>query len=565
MTRYIFITGGVVSSLGKGITSASLGAILEARGLNITMLKLDPYINVDPGTMSPFQHGEVFVTEDGAETDLDLGHYERFIRTTMSKKNNFTTGRVYEEVLKCERRGDYLGATIQVIPHITDKIKQRVIDGAGDADVALVEIGGTVGDIESQPFLEAIRQLRVELGSARTLFLHLTLVPYISTAGETKTKPTQHSVKELRSIGIQPDILVCRSEQEIDEPARKKIALFTNVELPAVVSLPDTDSIYRVPSILGAAGLDQIVVEKLQLDCDKADFSEWDRVVEAELHPEREIKLAMVGKYTDLLDAYKSLNEAITHAGIQTRTKVNISYIDSTDVMEQGTSLLEDYDAILIPGGFGERGFEGKILTTQYAREKKVPYLGICLGLQAAVIDYARNVAGLEGANSTEFDKKCEHPVIALISEWTTVTGSTEVRDEDSDLGGTMRLGGQKCVLDKNSITYECYGEREIVERHRHRYEFNNDYLETFAAAGLKLAGKSVDGMLVEVIEVPNHPWFVGCQFHPEFTSTPREGHPLFTGFILAAITRHKERLSNGELGNTLDNTQPITATTEIA
>ena len=565
MTRYIFITGGVVSSLGKGITSASLGAILEARGLNITMLKLDPYINVDPGTMSPFQHGEVFVTEDGAETDLDLGHYERFIRTTMSKKNNFTTGRVYEEVLKCERRGDYLGATIQVIPHITDKIKQRVIDGAGDADVALVEIGGTVGDIESQPFLEAIRQLRVELGSARTLFLHLTLVPYISTAGETKTKPTQHSVKELRSIGIQPDILVCRSEQEIDEPARKKIALFTNVELPAVVSLPDTDSIYRVPSILGAAGLDQIVVEKLQLDCNKADFSEWDRVVEAELHPEREIKLAMVGKYTDLLDAYKSLNEAITHAGIQTRTKVNISYIDSTDVMEQGTSLLEDYDAILIPGGFGERGFEGKILTTQYAREKKVPYLGICLGLQAAVIDYARNVAGLEGANSTEFDKKCEHPVIALISEWTTVTGTTEVRDENSDLGGTMRLGGQECVLDKNSITYECYGEREIVERHRHRYEFNNDYLETFTAAGLKLAGKSVDGMLVEVIEVPNHPWFVGCQFHPEFTSTPREGHPLFTGFILAAITRHKERLSNGELGNTLDNTQPITATTEIA
>ena len=565
MTRYIFITGGVVSSLGKGITSASLGAILEARGLNITMLKLDPYINVDPGTMSPFQHGEVFVTEDGAETDLDLGHYERFSRTTMSQKNNFTAGRVYEEVLKCERRGDYLGATIQVIPHITDKIKQRVIDGAGDADVALVEIGGTVGDIESQPFLEAIRQLRVELGSARALFLHLTLVPYISTAGETKTKPTQHSVKELRSIGIQPDILVCRSEQEIDESARKKIALFTNVELPAVVSLPDTDSIYRIPSILGTAGLDQIVVEKLQLDCDKADFSEWDRVVEAELHPEREIKLVMVGKYTDLLDAYKSLNEAITHAGIQTRTKVNMSYIDSTDVIEQGTSLLEGYDAILIPGGFGERGFEGKILTTQYAREKKVPYLGICLGLQAAVIDYARNVAGLEGANSTEFDKKCEHPVIALISEWTTVTGSTEVRDEDSDLGGTMRLGGQKCVLDKNSITYECYGEREIVERHRHRYEFNNDYLETFAAAGLKLAGKSADGMLVEVIEVPNHPWFVGCQFHPEFTSTPREGHPLFTGFILAAITRHKERLSNGGLGNTLDNTQPIIATTEIA
>ena len=457
MTRYIFITGGVVSSLGKGITSASLGAILEARGLKITMLKLDPYINVDPGTMSPFQHGEVFVTEDGAETDLDLGHYERFSRATMSQKNNFTTGRVYEEVLKCERRGDYLGATIQVIPHITDKIKQRVIDGAGDTDVALVEIGGTVGDIESQPFLEAVRQLRVELGSSRALFLHLTLVPYISTAGETKTKPTQHSVKELRSIGIQPDILVCRSEQEIDELARKKIALFTNVELPAVVSLPDTDTIYRIPSILGAAGLDQIVVEKLCLDCPKADFSEWDRVVDAELHPHREIRLAMVGKYMDLLDAYKSLNEAITHAGIQTRTKVNINYIDSTDVIEKGTGLLEGHDAILIPGGFGERGFEGKILATQYARENKIPYLGICLGLQAAVIDYARNVAGLDGANSTEFDKKCRHPVIALISEWTTITGATEVRDENSDLGGTMRLGGQECILDKNSTTSVSY------------------------------------------------------------------------------------------------------------
>ena len=469
MTRYIFITGGVVSSLGKGITSASLGAILEARGLKITMLKLDPYINVDPGTMSPFQHGEVFVTEDGAETDLDLGHYERFSRATMSQKNNFTTGRVYEEVLKCERRGDYLGATIQVIPHITDKIKQRVIDGAGDTDVALVEIGGTVGDIESQPFLEAVRQLRVELGSSRALFLHLTLVPYISTAGETKTKPTQHSVKELRSIGIQPDILVCRSEQEIDELARKKIALFTNVELPAVVSLPDTDTIYRIPSILGAAGLDQIVVEKLCLDCPKADFSEWDRVVDAELHPHREIRLAMVGKYMDLLDAYKSLNEAITHAGIQTRTKVNINYIDSTDVIEKGTGLLEGHDAILIPGGFGERGFEGKILATQYARENKIPYLGICLGLQAAVIDYARNVAGLDGANSTEFDKKCRHPVIALISEWTTITGATEVRDENSDLGGTMRLGGQECILDKNSTTYDCYKEKVIVERHRHR------------------------------------------------------------------------------------------------
>ena len=536
MTRYIFITGGVVSSLGKGITSASLAAILEARGLNITMLKLDPYINVDPGTMSPFQHGEVFVTEDGAETDLDLGHYERFSRATMSQKNNFTTGRIYEAVLKRERRGDYLGATIQVIPHITDEIKRRVVEGAGEVDVALVEIGGTVGDIESQPFLEAVRQLRVELGSERALFLHLTLVPYISTAGETKTKPTQHSVKELRSIGIQPDILVCRSELEIDESSRLKIALFTNVDSPSVISLPDTDSIYRVPSILGAAGLDDIVVKKLHLDCPKADFSEWDRVVDAQLNPERVVKLAMVGKYMELLDAYKSLNEAILHAGIQTRTRVEISYIDSTEVMEKGVELLAGHDAILIPGGFGERGFEGKILATQYAREHKIPFLGICLGLQAAVVEYARHVAGLGKANSTEFEQDCEHPVIALISEWTTAAGTTEVRDENSDLGGTMRLGGQKCLLETDSTTHRCYRQNEIVERHRHRYEFNNDYLKVLSDAGLKLVGKSADGMLVEVVEVPDHPWFVGCQFHPEFTSTPREGHPLFSGFIEAAV-----------------------------
>ena len=536
MTRYIFITGGVVSSLGKGITSASLAAILEARGLNITMLKLDPYINVDPGTMSPFQHGEVFVTEDGAETDLDLGHYERFSRATMSQKNNFTTGRIYEAVLKRERRGDYLGATIQVIPHITDEIKRRVVEGAGEVDVALVEIGGTVGDIESQPFLEAVRQLRVELGSERALFLHLTLVPYISTAGETKTKPTQHSVKELRSIGIQPDILVCRSELEIDESSRHKIALFTNVDSPSVISLPDTDSIYRVPSILGAAGLDDIVVKKLHLDCPKADFSEWDRVVDAQLNPERVVKLAMVGKYMELLDAYKSLNEAILHAGIQTRTRVEISYIDSTEVMEKGVELLAGHDAILIPGGFGERGFEGKILATQYAREHKIPFLGICLGLQAAVVEYARHVAGLGKANSTEFEQDCEHPVIALISEWTTAAGTTEVRDENSDLGGTMRLGGQKCLLETDSTTHRCYRQNEIVERHRHRYEFNNDYLKVLSDAGLKLVGKSADSMLVEVVEVPDHPWFVGCQFHPEFTSTPREGHPLFSGFIEAAV-----------------------------
>ncbi len=539
MTKFIFITGGVVSSLGKGITAASLAAVLEARGLNITMLKLDPYINVDPGTMSPFQHGEVFVTEDGAETDLDLGHYERFIRTTMLKKNNFTTGRVYEEVLKRERRGDYLGATIQVIPHITDEIKRRVIVGAGDADVALVELGGTVGDIESQPFLEAVRQMRVELGSERALFMHLTLVPYISTAGETKTKPTQHSVKELRSIGIQPDILICRSDLEIDESARQKIALFTNVELPAVVSLPDSDSIYRIPAILGAAGLDDIVVKKFNLDCPPADLSEWAEVVEADLHPEREINLAMVGKYMELLDAYKSLNEAITHAGLKTRTKVNVTYIDSADVLDKGTSILENMDAILVPGGFGERGVEGKIMTVQYARENKVPYLGICLGLQVAVIEYARNVAGLKDAHSTEFAPSCENPVIALISEWTTSQGKTEFRDEDSDLGGTMRLGAQTCVLEEGSTTHDCYGAAEIRERHRHRYEFNNDYLETLSQAGLRLSGKSEDGMLVEVVEVPDHPWFVGCQFHPEFTSTPRDGHPLFTGFIRAAIAQN--------------------------
>jgi len=538
MTRFIFITGGVVSSLGKGITSASLAAILEARGLNVTMLKLDPYINVDPGTMSPFQHGEVFVTDDGAETDLDLGHYERFSRITMRQNNNFTTGRVYEEVLKRERRGDYLGATIQVIPHITDEIKKRIIEGAGVADVALVEIGGTVGDIESQPFLEAVRQLRVELGSEKALFLHLTLVPYISTAGETKTKPTQHSVKELRSIGIQPDILVCRSEQEIDESARKKIALFTNVEIPAVISLPDTESIYRIPSIIGAAGLDEIVVKKLNLSCPKADFAEWDRVVDAQSNPVREIKLAMVGKYMDLLDAYKSLNEAITHAGIQTRTKVYINYIDSTDIMKNGTNQLLGHHAILIPGGFGERGFEGKILATRYARENKIPFLGICLGLQAAVIDYARNVAGLEGANSTEFEEDCAHPVIALISEWKTASGDMEFRDKTSDLGGTMRLGGQKCILEKRSITYQCYGSEEVVERHRHRYEFNNDYVDRLSKAGLNLVGKSTDGLLVEVVEVSDHPWFVGCQFHPEFTSTPREGHPLFTGFVEAGVAR---------------------------
>ena len=541
MTRYIFITGGVVSSLGKGITSASLAAILEARGLDVTMLKLDPYINVDPGTMSPFQHGEVFVTADGAETDLDLGHYERFIRTTMTSKNSFTTGRVYEEVLKKERRGDYLGATIQVIPHITDEIKRRIAEGANGAEVALVEIGGTVGDIESQPFLEAVRQMRVELGADHALFMHLTLVPYIETAGETKTKPTQHSVKELRSIGIQPDVLICRSDHEIPESSRRKIALFTNVDLPAVVSLPDTDTIYRVPSLLRASGLDDIIVRKFNLTCPPADFTEWDRVVDAKLHPDREVNIAIVGKYMELLDAYKSLIEAISHAGIQTRTKVNIKYINSADVDDNGVGILEGQHAILVPGGFGIRGVEGKIRTVQYARENRIPYLGICLGMQVAVIEYARNVAGLPDADSTEFKPDCKDPVIALISEWVTAEGKKETRDANSDLGGSMRLGAQECRLEKDSAAYACYDKEVIVGRHRHRYEVNNTYLDVLQKAGLKVAGRSMDGMLVEVVEVPDHPWFVSCQFHPEFTSTPRDGHPLFTGFIKAALA-HQEQ-----------------------
>ncbi|PXF32904.1 CTP synthetase [Pokkaliibacter plantistimulans] len=536
MTRYIFVTGGVVSSLGKGIASASLAAILEARGLKVTMLKLDPYINVDPGTMSPFQHGEVFVTDDGAETDLDLGHYERFIRTHMTQRNNFTTGRVYEHVLRKERRGDYLGGTVQVIPHITDEIKRRVIDGAEGADVALVEIGGTVGDIESLPFLEAVRQLRVELGSERALFMHLTLVPYIATAGETKTKPTQHSVKELRSIGIQPDILVCRSEVTIQAPERRKIALFTNVEERAVISLPDANSIYAIPRMLHEQKLDQIVVDKFRLDCGEADLREWDWVVDREQNPAHQVTIAMVGKYMDLLDAYKSLIEAIKHAGLHANTKVTIKYIDSEQVEREGTSCLEGVSAILVPGGFGERGVEGKIRTVQYARENRIPYLGICLGMQVAVIEFARNVAKLEGANSTEFKPKGSHPVVALITEWVAEDGSVEVRDEGSDLGGTMRLGGQECRLQEGTHAYKCYGSDVIRERHRHRYEFNNNYLGRLTDAGLTISGRSMDGALVEVVEVPDHPWFVACQFHPEFTSTPRDGHPLFTGFIQAAV-----------------------------
>jgi len=537
-TRFIFVTGGVVSSLGKGIASASLGAILEARGLKVTMLKLDPYINVDPGTMSPFQHGEVFVTEDGAETDLDLGHYERFIRTTMGRRNNFTTGRIYQDVLKKEGRGDYLGGTVQVIPHITDEIKRRVYEGAEGADVALVEIGGTVGDIESLPFLEAVRQLKVELGSKRALSMHLTLVPYIATAGETKTKPTQHSVKELRSIGLQPDILVCRSDHRIDSGSLRKIALFTNVEERAVVPLEDADTIYRIPAMLQKTGLDDYVVEKFGLECDEADLGEWDQVIEAKLHPEREVNIAMVGKYMELLDAYKSLIEAIDHAGIKNRTKVNIQYIDSEIIERDGCGILEGKDAILVPGGFGNRGVEGKIRTVQFARENKIPYLGICLGMQSAVIEFARNVCGLEDAHSTEFSTITQNPVVGLITEWTTSEGETEQRTEESDLGGTMRLGGQECRLEDGTLSASAYGEDVIVERHRHRYEVNNNYIETLEKHGMRIAGRSIDGNLVEVVEVADHPWFVACQFHPEFTSTPRDGHGLFSAFIAAAITQ---------------------------
>ena len=542
MTRYIFVTGGVVSSLGKGIASASLAAILEARGLKVTMLKLDPYINVDPGTMSPFQHGEVFVTDDGAETDLDLGHYERFIRTRMTQNNNFTTGRVYEDVLRKERRGDYLGATIQVIPHITDEIKTRIIRGAGDADVAMVEIGGTVGDIESQPFLEAIRQLRLEVGTRRAMLMHLTLVPYIATAGETKTKPTQHSVKELRSIGLQPDVLVCRSDHPIDLTSRRKIALFTNVEERAVISLPDADTIYRIPGILHPTGLDDYVTERFGLDCGSADLSEWERVVDAKLHPEKEVTIAMVGKYMELLDAYKSLIEAMSHAGIQSRTKVNLRYIDSETIEENGTGQLEDVDAILVPGGFGLRGVEGKIAAARYARENKIPYLGICLGMQVAVIEFARNVLGWDDANSTEFDKTSKHPAVGLITEWQTASGEMQTRDESSDLGGTMRLGGQECALVEGSKAREAYGQDVITERHRHRYEVNNNLLPELEKAGLRVSGRSTDGALVEMVEVPEHPWFVACQFHPEFTSTPRDGHPLFSGFVDAALTKRNSR-----------------------
>jgi CTP synthase len=541
MTRFIFITGGVVSSLGKGISAASLATILEARGLKVAMLKLDPYINVDPGTMSPVQHGEVFVTEDGAETDLDLGHYERFIRQRTSQRNNFTAGRVYSNVLAKERRGDYLGGTVQVIPHITDEIKRLALDGAGDADVALVEIGGTVGDIESLPFMEAIRQLGVELGRDRALYIHLTLVPYLGAAGELKTKPTQHSVKELRSIGIQPDILLCRTQEALPEKERRKIALFTNVEERAVITAMDVKSIYEIPRKLHAQGLGDLVAEKLKLGERASDLSDWDRVVEALQNPECEVTVAMVGKYVELPDSYKSVNESLIHAGIQTRSKVNVIYVDSEQLETDGLAVLENVDAILVPGGFGERGVEGKIVAAKFARENNVPYLGICLGMQVAVIDYARNVAGLNGAHSSEFQKDTEHPVIGLITEWHDEDGCIEKRNEDTDLGGTMRLGGQTCLLKGGTLAHDVYGADRIIERHRHRYEFNNNYRKLLEEAGMVFGGVSSDESLVEMVEIPAHPWFLAGQFHPEFTSTPRDGHPLFTGFVQAAIDFSKQ------------------------
>lgn len=533
--KIIFVTGGVVSSLGKGIAGASLAAVLEARGLKVTIMKLDPYINVDPGTMSPIQHGEVFVTEDGAETDLDLGHYERFINAKMSKKNNFTTGRIYSDVIRKERRGDYLGATIQVIPHITNAIKERILQGCEGNDVTLVEIGGTVGDIESLPFLEAIRQLAVDIGRENALFMHLTLVPYLKTSGEVKTKPTQHSVKELLSIGIQPDILICRSEMGIPAHERHKIAMFCNVSENAVINMKDVDSIYKIPALLKSQYLDQLVVDRFHFDVPEADLSDWEQVLYQQANTTGEVTIGMVGKYVELHDAYKSVNEALKHGGLKNRLQVHIKYIDSEDVEVKDTDVLAGLDAILVPGGFGKRGIEGKIAAAKYARENGIPYLGICLGMQVALIEYARDVAGMAGANSTEFDPDTKYPVVALITEWKDESGKVEKRSDKSDLGGTMRLGGQLCHLQPGSKVRELYGHDDIVERHRHRYEVNNNLIKQITDKGLKIAGLSTDNKLVEIIENPNHPWFIGVQFHPEFTSNPRKGHPLFSGFIKAA------------------------------
>ncbi|MFK8012824.1 MAG: CTP synthase [Marinicellaceae bacterium] len=538
MTSYVFVTGGVVSSLGKGIAAASLASLLESRGLKVTLMKLDPYINVDPGTMSPFQHGEVYVTEDGAETDLDLGHYERYVRTKMGRKNNFTTGQIYEAVIRKERRGDYLGGTVQVIPHITDHIKEKIKAAGIGYDVIMVEIGGTVGDIESLPFLEAIRQLGVEQGKSNSMFVHLTLVPYLQAAGELKTKPTQHSVKELRSIGIQPDVLLCRSEHEVPENERKKIALFTNVAEKAVINMVDLDNIYKIPEVLSKEGFDDLVIDQFNLKCGPANLEEWRRVINAEESASEIITVGMVGKYLDHSDAYKSLNEALRHAGIPNNVKVKIQNIDSESLENTNNlSVLNSLDAILVPGGFGDRGFEGKINAVQFARENKIPYLGICYGMHAVVIEHARNICGLVGANTTENDIKSPHPVIALITQWEDHLGQIETRNTKSDLGGTMRLGAQKSLLRADSLVSQVYAADVITERHRHRYEFNNAYRDLLEKNGLKLTGTSEDGELIEMVELDRsaHPWFIACQFHPEFTSTPRDGHPLFASFIAAA------------------------------
>ena len=538
-TKYIFITGGVVSSLGKGIAAASLGALLESRGLSVSLIKVDPYINVDPGTMSPFQHGEVFVTNDGTETDLDLGHYERFVRFEASKKNNFTAGKVYETVIRNERKGKYLGGTVQVIPHITNEIKKRIKEGGQGKDIAIVEIGGTVGDIESQPFVEAIRQMALEMPVSSWAFIHLTLVPYIQASGELKTKPTQHSVKELRALGISPDCLICRSEQELPKEEKKKIALFCSVQQDNVISMHDVKTVYSIPLLLNKQKVDEIILNKLKIKTIEPKLSDWKRVVNASLKPQKEVNVAFVGKYTELQDSYKSINEALEHAGIKHKTKVNINFVLAETITSRNVKkILSSCDAVLVPGGFGDRGVEGMILACKYARENKIPYLGICLGMQVALIEYARNVLKLRGAHSTEFDSNTKHPIIALITEWSDMSGKQEQRDKNSDLGGTMRLGGQVCKLKKSSNAYKMYKKSEIIERHRHRYEVNQNYVDALSSAGLEIVGKSKDGKLVEMIEIKDHKWFLACQFHPEFTSNPRDGHPIFNSYIKSTITK---------------------------
>ena len=538
-TKYIFITGGVVSSLGKGIAAASIGALLESRGLSVSLIKVDPYINVDPGTMSPFQHGEVFVTNDGTETDLDLGHYERFVRFQASRKNNFTAGKVYETVIRNERKGNYLGGTVQVIPHITNEIKKRIKEGGQNKDIAIVEVGGTVGDIESQPFVEALRQMALELPSSSWAFVHLTLVPFIEASGELKTKPTQHSVKELRSLGISPDVLICRSNQELPKDEKNKIALFCSVPKESVISMHDVETVYSVPILLNKQKVDKAILEKLKITTNNPKLNDWKRVVKAKLHPEKEVNVSFVGKYTELKDSYKSINEALEHAGIKNKAKVNINFVEAENITSKNIGkTLKNADAILVPGGFGERGVEGMILACKYARENNIPYLGICLGMQVAIIEYARNILNLKGANSTEFNQDTKHPVIGLITEWNDISGKKEKRDKNSDLGGTMRLGGQLCKLKKNSNSYKMYKSIEIMERHRHRYEVNPKFKDDMMKKGLDVVGTSIDGKLVEMIEIPKHKWFLACQFHPEFTSNPRDGHPIFNSYIKSTITK---------------------------